>query len=102
MSSEQQSGQSSAQTERWISAIYPIIALAAGRKPEGFLSRRLTMRGAWCGALQSGSGGVMRSFVSAALFLGVLGTAFGQGRPGPYWSLGGFGNVVYPGTGHAP
>ena len=38
-----------------------------------------------------------------AFFLGlVAGTAFGQNRPGQYWSLGGFGNVLYPGTGHAP
>ena len=44
----------------------------------------------------------MRSWVSAAIFLGVVGTALGQGRGGQYWSLGGFGNVLYPGTGHAP
>jgi hypothetical protein len=44
----------------------------------------------------------MRHFVAAVLFLGVLGTAFGQGHPGPYWSVGGYGNVLYPGTGHAP
>jgi|HubBroStandDraft_6_1064221.scaffolds.fasta_scaffold56831_2 hypothetical protein len=25
-----------------------------------------------------------------------------QGQKGPYYSLGGYGNVVYPGTGHAP
>ena len=39
-----------------------------------------------------------------ALGVGVFAAAlmaFGQGR-GPYWSLGGFGNVLYPGTGHAP
>jgi hypothetical protein len=43
----------------------------------------------------------MRSLISAAIFLGLLGTAFGQ-RQGQYSSLGGFGNVLYPGTGHAP
>lgn len=36
------------------------------------------------------------------LFLTALATAaFGQ-RNGPYNSLGGYGNVLYPGTGHAP
>ncbi len=44
----------------------------------------------------------MRSLIVAGMFLCLLGTAFGQGRGGQYWSLGGFGNVVYPGTGHAP
>ena len=43
----------------------------------------------------------MRSWIVAAAFFSLLGTAFGQGR-GQYWSLGGFGNVLYPGTGHAP
>jgi hypothetical protein len=43
----------------------------------------------------------MRSFISAAIFLGLLGNAFGQ-HQGQYSSLGGFGNVLYPGTGHAP
>jgi hypothetical protein len=40
-------------------------------------------------------------YVSVVLFSGLLATAWGQSRP-PYWSVGGFGNVVYPGTGHAP
>jgi hypothetical protein len=45
----------------------------------------------------------MRSFLSAAILCCLLGTAFGQGRQGgQYWSLGGYGNVLYPGTGHAP
>lgn len=44
----------------------------------------------------------MRSFVPAVIFFGLIGTALGQGHQGPYWSLGGFGNVLYPGTGHAP
>lgn len=45
----------------------------------------------------------MRSFVLAGAFFSLMGAAFGQGRAGgQYWSLGGFGNVVYPGTGHAP
>jgi hypothetical protein len=43
----------------------------------------------------------MRYAVGAVLFLSLLATAFGQGR-GPYSSLGGYGNVLYPGTGHAP
>ena len=43
----------------------------------------------------------MRSLIVAATFFCLLGTAFGQAR-GQYWSLGGFGNVLYPGTGHAP
>src|SRR5690348_11307965 len=43
----------------------------------------------------------MRYLVGAVLFLSLLTTAFGQGR-GSYWSLGGYGNVLFPGTGHAP
>jgi hypothetical protein len=43
----------------------------------------------------------MRYSVLAVLTLSLVGTAFAQNR-GPYWSLGGFGNVLYPGTGHAP
>jgi hypothetical protein len=44
----------------------------------------------------------MRSLVSVGIFICLVGTAFGQGRRGQFWSLGGFGNVLYPGTGHAP
>jgi hypothetical protein len=44
----------------------------------------------------------MRFIVLSVLFLSLLGTAFGQGHQGPYYSLGGYGNVLYPGTGHAP
>jgi hypothetical protein len=36
-----------------------------------------------------------------AMFLGLVSTAFGQ-RRGQYWSPGGYGNILYPGTGHAP
>lgn len=43
----------------------------------------------------------MRSLIVAGTFFCLLGTAFGQGR-GQYWSLGGYGNVLFPGTGHAP
>jgi hypothetical protein len=43
----------------------------------------------------------MRYAIGVVLFLTLLATGFGQGR-GPYYSLGGFGNVLYPGTGHAP
>ena len=44
----------------------------------------------------------MRSLIVAGTFFCLLGMAFGQGRGGQYWSLGGYGNVVFPGTGHAP
>src|SRR5258708_36587081 len=44
----------------------------------------------------------MRYFVLSALFLSVLGIAVAQNHQGPYSSLGGYGNVLYPGTGHAP
>ncbi len=44
----------------------------------------------------------MRYFILSVLFLSVLETAFAQGHQGPYSSLGGYGNVLYPGTGHAP
>jgi len=43
----------------------------------------------------------MTSLVLAVMFLGFVSSAFGQ-RRGPNWSLGGFGSVLYPGTGHAP
>ena len=42
----------------------------------------------------------MRSVVPAVLFLSFAGAVFGQSHQ--TWSLGGFGNVVYPGIGHAP
>src|ERR1700728_254935 len=44
----------------------------------------------------------MRRVIPALLFLSLAGLAFGQGHPGGTWSLGGFGNAVYPGMGHAP
>jgi hypothetical protein len=44
----------------------------------------------------------MRYFVLTVVFLTFLGTVFAQGHQGPYSSLGGYGNVVFPGTGHAP
>jgi hypothetical protein len=40
--------------------------------------------------------------VLTVVLTGCLGTAFGQRRPAQYWSLGGYGNVLFPGTGHAP
>ena len=43
----------------------------------------------------------MRYGVRTVLFLSIAALAFGQNR-GPYWSLGGYGNVLFPGTGHAP
>ena len=45
----------------------------------------------------------MRSLGLASIFLlCLMGTAFAQGHFGQSSSLGGFGNVLYPGTGHAP
>src|SRR5689334_19724526 len=44
----------------------------------------------------------MRYLVLAALLVSLVGSAFGQAHQGPYSSIGGFGNVLYPGTGHAP
>jgi hypothetical protein len=44
----------------------------------------------------------MRRLMPAVLFLSLTGVSFGQGHQGGSWSLGGFGNVVYPGMGHAP
>lgn len=43
----------------------------------------------------------MRYLVLGAVLLSAAAAAFGQNR-GTYSSLGGFGNVLYPGTGHAP
>jgi len=42
----------------------------------------------------------MRLLFPSALFIAFTGLALAQG--GPYHSVGGFGNVLYPGTGHAP
>ena len=42
----------------------------------------------------------MRYLILAVLCVVLVGSAFGQ--QGPYSSIGGFGNVLYPGTGHAP
>ena len=44
----------------------------------------------------------MRYLVLTVALTGCLGTALGQRQPAPYWSLGGYGNVLFPGTGHAP
>ena len=43
----------------------------------------------------------MKLLVLAVMSLTLSGGAFGQ-RRGQYWSLGGYGNVLFPGTGHAP
>jgi hypothetical protein len=43
----------------------------------------------------------MRYLVLAVFLLASVAAAFGQNR-GTYSSLGGYGNVLYPGTGHAP
>jgi hypothetical protein len=47
----------------------------------------------------------MRLIGVAILCIGSAAMMFGQRQPGvtqPYGSLGGYGNVLYPGTGHAP
>ena len=44
----------------------------------------------------------MKLLVLAVMSLSLSGGAFGQRRGGQYWSLGGYGNVLFPGTGHAP
>lgn len=44
----------------------------------------------------------MRSIILTGAMVCAASLAFGQAHSGQYWSLGGFGNVVYPGTGHAP
>jgi hypothetical protein len=46
----------------------------------------------------------MRCLVPAVFLLSLTGLVFGQGQPhqGQSWSLGGFGSVLYPGTGHRP
>jgi hypothetical protein len=44
----------------------------------------------------------MKLLVLVVTFLSLSAGAFGQRRSGPYWSLGGYGNVLFPGTGHAP
>ncbi len=44
----------------------------------------------------------MRCLIPAVLLLSVTGVVFGQSHQGQSWSLGGFGSVLYPGTGHAP
>jgi len=44
----------------------------------------------------------MRHLTVGIVFLTWAGLAFGQRPGGTYSSLGGFGNVLYPGTGHAP
>jgi hypothetical protein len=45
----------------------------------------------------------MRRLIPALLFVSLTGAAFGQGHPNNgVWSLGGFGSILYPATGHAP
>jgi hypothetical protein len=45
---------------------------------------------------------VIFSMGPVLLLIGATGLAYGQGHPNVPWSLGGFGNVVYPAMGHAP
>lgn len=44
----------------------------------------------------------MHRLVPVLMFVGFAGLAFGQGNRSGYWSLGGFGSILYPGMGHAP
>jgi len=44
----------------------------------------------------------MKFVVLAVVALSISGSAIAQRRPGQYWSLGGYGNILFPGTGHAP
>ena len=44
----------------------------------------------------------MRSIILTGAWICAASLAFGQAHSGQYWSLGSFGNAVYPGTGHAP
>jgi hypothetical protein len=47
----------------------------------------------------------MRRLIPALLFVSLTGAAFGQGQghsSNGVWSLGGFGSILYPATGHAP
>jgi len=44
----------------------------------------------------------MRCLLAVLVCASFAGLAFGQGHPNVPWSLGGFGNVVYPAMGHAP
>lgn len=45
----------------------------------------------------------MRSLMLAAgAFVSMTTLAFGQGNAPPFWSLGGYGHVLFPGTGHSP
>jgi hypothetical protein len=44
----------------------------------------------------------MKFLVLAVTFFSLSGVAFCQRRSGQFWSLGGYGNVLFPGTGHAP
>jgi|HubBroStandDraft_1064217.scaffolds.fasta_scaffold69094_2 hypothetical protein len=44
----------------------------------------------------------MRCLVPAVLLLSLTGLVYGQSHQGQSWSLGGFGSILYPGTGHAP
>jgi len=44
----------------------------------------------------------MRFLILMAMSLSLARMALSQRHPGQYWSLGGYGNVLFPGTGHAP
>ena len=45
---------------------------------------------------------VILTLLPVLLGVSLTGLAFGQGHSNGSWSLGGYGNVVYPGMGHAP
>jgi hypothetical protein len=44
----------------------------------------------------------MKVLVLTAAALSLSSVAIAQRRPGQFWSLGGYGNVLFPGTGHSP
>ena len=44
----------------------------------------------------------MKFLVLTVVALSLSCAAIAQRHPGQYWSLGGYGNVLFPGTGHAP
>jgi hypothetical protein len=44
----------------------------------------------------------MKFLVLTVVALSLSSAAIAQRHPGQYWSLGGYGNILFPGTGHAP
>src|SRR5215472_3958416 len=44
----------------------------------------------------------MKLLAFAVMTLTLSGPLFSQARRAPFWSVGGYGNVLFPGTGHSP